>query len=143
MTTIERTVTTTAPPEKVFDFLLDFRNATVWDSGTKSCELVSGDGGPGTVYRNVSAFAGNEVELDYTVEAVDSPTSFTIVGRNDTTTSHDTVTVTPHAAGSTVVYRADFSFSGVARLAGPLMKPLLNRLGDKTAEQLKTSLDRL
>jgi len=143
MTTIERTVTTTAPPEKVFAFLLDFRHATEWDSGTRSCELVSGDGGPGTVYHNVSVFAGNEVELDYTVEAVDAPTSFTIVGRNDTTTSHDTVTVAPHAAGATVVYRAEFSFTGVARLAGPLMKPLLNRLGDKTAEQLKTALDRL
>jgi hypothetical protein len=31
----------------------------------------------------------------------------------------------------------------VAKLAGPLMKPLLDRLGDKTAEQLKSSLDRL
>ena len=38
-TTIERTVTTTAPPEKVFPYLADFRNATEWDSGTDSCEL--------------------------------------------------------------------------------------------------------
>jgi hypothetical protein len=51
--------------------------------------------------------------------------------------------VTPHGSGSTVVYRAEFTFTGVARLAGPLMKPMLDRLGDKTAEQLKTSLDRL
>lgn len=140
-TTIERIITTTAPPERVFPYLVDFRNATEWDSGTKSCELVSGDGGPGTVYRNVSQFAGNEVELLYTVESVDQPT-FVIVGRNDTTTSHDTITVTPHAAGSTVVYRAEFTFSGVARLAAPVMKPLLDRLGDRTAEQLKSTLDR-
>lgn len=142
MTTIERTVTTKAAPDTVFPYLVDFRNATQWDSGTKSCELVSGDGGPGTVYKNVSAFAGNEVELDYTVDTVDQPT-FVIVGHNDTTTSRDTITVTPHGTGSTVVYRAEFTFSGVAKLAGPLMKPLLDRLGDKTAEQLKSSLDRL
>ena len=72
--TIERTVTTAAPPEKVFPYLVDFRNATEWDSGTESCELVSGDGGPGTVYRNVSTFAGNTVELEYTVDAVEQPT---------------------------------------------------------------------
>ena len=143
MTTIERTVSTTSPPEKVLPYLLDFRNATEWDSGTVSCELVSGDGGPGTTYRNVSEFAGNTVHLEYTVEAVDGST-FVIVGRNDSTTSHDTITVTPHGTrGSTVVYRAEFTFTGVAKLAVPLMKPLLDRLGDRTAEQLKTALDRL
>jgi uncharacterized protein YndB with AHSA1/START domain len=141
-TVIERTVTTTSPPEKVFAYLVDFRNAQEWDSGTKTCERVSGDGGPGTVYRNVSEFMGNTVELEYTAETVEQPT-FVIVGHNDTTTSHDTITVTPHGSGSTVVYRAEFTFTGVARLAGPLMKPMLDRLGDKTAEQLKTSLDRL
>ena len=83
--TIERTVTTTAAPEKVFPYLVDFRNATEWDSGTESCERVSGDGGPGTVYKNVSKFAGNTVELEYTVDAVEQP-RFVIVGRNDTTT---------------------------------------------------------
>ena len=141
-TVIERTVTTTSPPEKVFPYLVDFRNAQEWDSGTKTCELVSGDGGPGTVYRNVSEFVGNTVELEYTAQTVEQPT-FVIVGHNDTTTSRDTITVTPHAGGSTVVYRAEFTFSGVAKLAGPLLKPLLDRLGDKTAEQLKSSLDRL
>jgi uncharacterized protein YndB with AHSA1/START domain len=141
-TVIERTVTTTSPPEKVFPYLVDFRNAEEWDSGTKTCELVSGDGGPGTVYRNVSEFVGNTVELEYTAQTVEQPT-FVIVGHNDTTTSRDTITVTPHAGGSTVVYRAEFTFTGVAKLAGPLMKPLLDRLGDKTAEQLKSSLDRL
>ena len=63
---------------------------------------------------------------------------------NETTTSRDTITVTPHGpGGSTVHYRAEFTFTGVARLAGPLMKPLLDRLGDRTAEQLKSALDRL
>ena len=40
-------------------------------------------------------------------------------------------------------YRAEFTFTGLARIAGPLMKPLLDRLGDRTAEQLKSTLDRL
>jgi len=141
-TTVERTVTTSAPPEKVFPYLVDFRNATEWDSGTESCELVSGDGGPGTVYANVSKFAGNTVELEYTVDAVEAQ-RFVIVGRNETTTSRDTITVTPRDGGSTVVYRADFTFTGAARFALPIVKPLLNRLGDKTAEQLGAALERL
>jgi hypothetical protein len=144
MTTIERTVATTASPERVFGYLLDFRNATEWDSGTLSCTLVSGDGGPGTVYRNVSHVAGNDVELEYTVESVNEPHEFVIVGRNDSTTSRDTVTVSAHGeTGARVVYHAEFTFSGMARVATPLLKPILDRLGDKTAEQLKTALDRL
>ena len=111
-------MTTTAPPEKVFPYLADFRNATEWDSGTDSCELVSGDGGPGTVYKNVSKFVGNTVELEYTVDAVEQP-RFVIVGRNDTTTSQDTITVTPNDGGSTVVYRADFTFTGLRPVRRP------------------------
>ena len=64
MTTIERTVSTTAPPERVLAYLLDFRNTTQWDAGTVSCERVSGDGGRGTVYRNASELAGNTIELE-------------------------------------------------------------------------------
>ncbi len=143
MTTIERAVTTAAPPDKVFPYLVDFRNAEEWDSGTRSCERISGDGGVGTVYHNVSTFVGNTVELDYTVEEIAQP-RFVIVGRNDTTTSHDTITVTPtDDGGSLVLYRAEFTFTGLARFATPVIKPLLERLGDATAEQLESALGRL
>ena len=71
-TTIERRVTTTTDPDRVFAYLADFRNAKQWDSGTTSCELVSGDGGPGTVYRNVSAFAGTTVGRSSTIICRDS-----------------------------------------------------------------------
>lgn len=139
--TVERTIRTGAAPEVVFPYLVDFRNATEWDAGTDSCERVSGDGGVGTVYRNVSTFAGRSVELEYTTEKVAEP-EFVVVGRNASTTSHDTITVRPDGTGSSVTYRADFDFSGPARFLGPIMKPLLERLGDRTAAQLKETLDR-
>lgn len=143
MTTVERTITTTASPEVVFPYLVDFRNATEWDAGTVSCERVSGDGGPGTVYKNVSKFMGNEVELEYTTDTVQEP-RFVIIGRNDSTTSHDEITVLPaEGGGSTVVYHAEFTFSGLSKIAAPLLKPFLDKLGNDTAEQLKSALDRL
>ncbi len=140
-TTVERTIRTSTSAEEVFPYLADFRNATEWDAGTVSCERVSGDGGPGTRYKNVSKFAGNTVELEYTTEEVTAP-RFVIVGRNRTTTSHDTITVRPDGTGAEVTYRADFEFTGAARFLGPLMTPLLGRLGDRTAAQLKEALDR-
>lgn len=140
-TTIERTIRTSAPADEAFAYLVDFRNATEWDAGTVSCERLSGDGGPGTVYRNVSTFAGNTVELEYTTQSVAQP-QFVIVGRNRTTTSHDTVTVRPDGTGSAVTYRAVFEFTGPARFLGPVLTPLLERLGDRTAARLKEALDR-
>ena len=98
MPTVQRTVTTTAPPERVLPYLLDFENAVEWDSGTVTCQLLSGDGSPGTVWHNVSKFAGRTVDLDYTLESV-TETSFVIVGRNETTTSRDTITVVPDGSG--------------------------------------------
>ena len=142
MPTVQRTVTTTAPPTRVLPYLLDFENAPEWDAGTVTCTLRSGDGGPGTVWHNVSTFAGRTVDLDYTLESV-TETGFVIVGRNETTTSRDTITVTPDGSGSSVDYRADFSFTGLGRWLWPVAMPLLSKLGNDTARTLKTALDRL
>ncbi|WP_161988641.1 SRPBCC family protein [Pedococcus bigeumensis] len=142
MPTVQRTIATSAPPTRALLYLLDFENAVEWDSGTVSCELLSGDGSPGTVWHNVSKFAGRKVDLDYTLERV-SQTSFVIVGRNETTTSRDTITVVPDGSGSSVDYRAEFSFTGLGRFLWPVAMPLLNKLGNDTARTLKTALDRL
>lgn len=143
MITLHRSVTSTADPHAGFVYLADFSNAAEWDSGTVSCERVSGDGGVGTRYRNVSRFGGRNVELEYTVEEVDEPT-FVIVGRNKNTTGRDTIVVTPGPAGGCRVdYTAEFEFSGLARYLGPVVRPLLDRLGDNTARQLTECLNRL
>ncbi len=143
MPIVKRTVEITASPQAVYAYLADFENAREWDSGTVSCTRVSGDGGPGTVYRNVSRFAGREITLDYTVELKAEPT-FVIVGHNKTTTSHDTIVVRPGAeGGSAVDYIAHFTFTGPAKWLGPLVVPLLERLATKTATTLHAALAHL
>ncbi len=140
--TLHRTVTTTTPADRVFAYLADFRNAVEWDSGTVSCTRLSGEGGPGSVYRNVSRFAGREVSLDYTVLTRSAPV-LVFEGRNATVLGRDTITITEHGEGARVDYLAEFTFSGVARWLGPLVQPLLERLGDQTAAQLTRALDAL
>lgn len=142
MTTLHRTVRSSADAGTAFAYLADFGNAVEWDSGTVSCDRVSGDGGPGTVYRNVSRFAGREVELEYTVERLEAPT-VVLVGRNATTRSTDTITVRPVDGGCEVDYRADFEFSGPARFVGPLLRPLLEGLANRTEQTLADALERL
>jgi Polyketide cyclase / dehydrase and lipid transport len=141
MPTLKRTVQSRCEAGRAFAYLCDFENAVEWDSGTVRCTRTSGDGGPGTVYHNVSKFVGRQVELDYTVESVAEP-RFVIVGRNATATSRDTIVVTPRGEGCEVVYRADFTFTGGARFLGPVMQVFLERLGDATARTLREALDR-
>jgi len=98
--TLRRTVTTRWDADSVFAYLLDFEHAEEWDSGTVSCERLTGDGGIGTRYRNVSKFLGRETTLDYEVEKIVPGRNFVITGENKTVISKDTVIVTP-SAGST------------------------------------------
>lgn len=138
---VERTVHTSTAPDIVAEYLADFRNAAEWDSGTVSCDLVSGDGGPGSHYRNVSRFAGREVELDYVLDEA-SPERIRLTGRAGPTTAHDTITIRPDGAGGTQVdYHAEFEFGLAARLAAPVVRLLLDRLADDTAATLAAALD--
>ena len=69
---IQRTVETPAAPAAVFAYLSDFTTTTEWDPGTVSTTRVSGDGGVGTEYHNVSTFMGRETELTYRVTEHDA-----------------------------------------------------------------------
>ena len=82
--TLRRTVTTRWDADSVFAYLLDFEHAEEWDSGTVSCERLTGDGGIGTRYRNVSKFLGRETTLDYEVEKIVPGRNFVITGENKT-----------------------------------------------------------
>ena len=141
--TVSRTFTTTAPPEAVHDYLADFTNAEEWDPGTVSCERVAGDGGVGTVYRNVSSFLGRTSEITYTTVEVERPTRIHLTGHNQQFDGHDVLGVRASGTGSEVTYTAEFAFSGAARFAAPLVAAYLPVLARKTVDQLRTCLDGL
>lgn len=138
---IVRTLTTRWDAESVLTYLLDFTSAEEWDAGTLSCTLLSGDGGVGTRYRNVSKFLGRQTTLDYRVESISPGHEFVITGQNKTVTSRDTITVRASGSGAEVVYRAEMTFHGFAALVSPLLTPFLKRLGDDTEAQLRRTLD--
>ena len=139
---ITRTFSTTAAPDVAHAYLADFRNAEEWDPGTRTCERMAGDGGVGTTYRNVSSFLGREVEVEYVAAELVPPTRVHLRGSNEQFEGHDIFTVRAAGAGSEVTYRADMHFSGLARLATPLVALYLPFLASKTVEQLGSSLDR-
>lgn len=141
MMQLDRTVTVPRPVDRVFGFLADFTTTEQWDPGTVSTERLSGDGGVGTRYRNVSRFLGRRTELDYVVADLQAPRLIRLRGRNSTVTATDTMQIAATDDGATRGrYRAEFEFHGPARLIAPLLWPALQRLGDRAAAQLCATL---
>jgi len=139
----KRTLVTSTPPGPVFDFLTDFRNAEQWDPGTVTCQLVEGDTGVGSVYRNVSSFFGKSMEITYTTVERDEGRRVVFRGHNDGFTGLDRLVVGASGAGSEVTYEVEYELHGSARLAQPLAAAYLPLLARKTMRQLGSTLDHL
>jgi uncharacterized protein YndB with AHSA1/START domain len=138
---IERVITVGQPVGAVFSYLADFETTNEWDPGTVRTTRIAGDGGAGTMYRNVSKFAGRETELLYTAVELREPGLLRFRGVNKTVTAHDTIKLEPVASGGTeLTYRAEFVFKGVARWLAPLLRRQFSKLGDDAARQLQTVL---
>ncbi len=148
---IERSVTVGQPVDRVFAYLSDFTNTTEWDPGTVRTERVAGDGGVGTRYHNVSKFLGRQTELDYLVVEHVPGERFALRGENATVVAKDSMTFVRTMTGTgegasestTVTYRADFEFKGVAKLVAPLLAPAFKKLGDEAEQGLRDALGRL
>ncbi|GAA2745596.1 SRPBCC family protein [Terrabacter aerolatus] len=141
MPSVTRSFTVRPAPAAVIDYLKDFANAEEWDPGTESCTRVGeGPVAVGAHWHNVSKIAGVTTELDYElVELTDS--RIVLVGRNDSATSTDTITVLPSGDGSEITYHADLGLHGLANLAAPAMKLVFEKLADDTEEQLTRVLE--
>ena len=145
---ISRTIETTTPLHAAFGYLSDFTTTEEWDPGTVRTTRTSGDGGPGTVYHNVSRFMGRETELDYTVTELVEGRRFVLRGVNKTVHATDTMTFEETASGGTRVrYDADFAFQGVVGAVAPLLTPALwlafKKLGDEAEKGMTRCLDGL
>ncbi len=144
MTTVSRTFTVKPDPAVVIDYLKDFAHAEEWDPGTESC--TRNGSGPievGASWHNVSKIAGQSTELTYTLEKLTDDT-VVVVGRNETATSTDTITVLPASGGgSEVTYEAVIEMSGAAKLADPLVKVVFEKIGNDTEDDMTVVLNRL
>ena len=144
MTTVTRTVTTATPPDRVWDFLSDFTTVTQWDPNTPDCRLVEGEGDVGSVYAINSVFRNRTTHLEYTVRTRVPREHLVLHGENRTVSVVEDMTFTAtDDGGTTVTYRADFTFHGAARLATPFLGRALEGIADDARGGMQTALDAL
>ena len=143
MPAVERAFTVTAPPTVVLDYLSDFTNTEQWDPATQqTVRIDDGPIQPGATWRNTSRVFGRDAEITYTLQQRTGD-SLVFVGRNDTLTSTDTITVRHHGAGSEVTYHVDLDLHGIAVLAAPVMKLEFEKLAHDTERRLTEVLNTL
>lgn len=135
---VERTFTVASSPEGVVEYLRDFSRTEQWDPGTVTCTRI--DDGPvevGARWRNVSTFLGRKTELVYELTR-DDPQCLQFVGRNDTATATDDISITAGPAPGTtkIAYHAHLEFNGLAKLGAPVAKLALEKLGTDTEKSL-------
>lgn len=135
---VERTFTVASSPEGVVEYLRDFARSEQWDPGTVSCTRL--DEGPvevGSRWRTVSTFLGRKTELVYELTR-DDPDGLQFVGRNDTATARDDISIKPGATPGTtrIGYHAHLEFNGLAKLGAPVAKLALEKLGTDTERSL-------
>lgn len=140
MPAIERIITVPGDREQIWAYLSDFTHTEEWDPPTRTTERVSGDGGVGTRYRNVSTFLGKETEATYTVVGYDAPQRFELEGEAGSMRLHDIITLEQDGPDVHVHYRAEFHPQGAAKVVTPLLPPGLKVLGDSAAKQMEKVL---
>ena len=130
--------------DAVFAYLADFTTTEGWDPGTVRTVRLSGDGGLGTRYLNTSRFAGRTSDLIYEVVALKPGNSLQLRGENASLIAVDTITVTPHPSGrSLITYRIQFAFQGWLRWLEPLLRLPVTRLLDEGVSGLRRELARI
>lgn len=142
MIVIDETVWTDAQPGEVFEYLADFTTTTEWEPGTMRTTRIHGDGGLGTVYRNISMFAGRRTELEYLVVLIEPGHRIRLRGENSSLIAYDTITVLPNRGGTLVCYRAEFAFRGVLAVVEPLLRIPVRALGAAGVAGMRAALSR-
>ena len=143
MIVVERTFTVGTTPWAVLAYLKDFGNAQEWDRAAQ--HTTRRDGGPlqpGATWRQARRVLGISAELTWTlIEAIGDRLVFH--GRNEAATCTDTVWVRAAPGGTEVTYRVELEMHGLAKLATPVMKIELEKLGTEGVAGLSRALNQL
>ncbi|MFE0651957.1 SRPBCC family protein [Streptomyces sp. NPDC059534] len=138
---MERSFVVRLPVRELVAYAEDFARTEEWDPGTVSCVRL--DDGPvrtGARWRNTSRFRGRTTELEYRL-AVQEPGRLVFVGENRTVTAVDDLRFGDEGGSTRLTYRASLTFKGLAKLAGPFLRPEFERLADQVSARFPAAAE--
>ncbi|HSS80882.1 MAG TPA: SRPBCC family protein [Gaiellaceae bacterium] len=139
---IRKDVEVGRPLAEVFDYVADFSNAAEWDPGVvEARKLTDGPVRVGSEFDVVALFRGNRHRFHYVVTGLEPQRRVVLSGEGDRAASVDEIVLEPAGDGTRITYIADFHLKGIFRPAGPLLVPVMSRMGDDALAGLKSVLD--
>jgi len=143
--TIERTVRAQRPVDEVSHYLSDFRTTAQWDPHTHKCTRTdSGPLGVGSQFANTQKFGPLRSTLHYRVEDYQPGRSIKLMSSSSLLTATDTMRFDPTPDGGTqVTYTAQFEFAKPAKAMEPVLRRVLEKVGDDGAAGMEKALQRL
>jgi len=139
---IRKEVEVARPLAEVFDYVVDFSNAAEWDPGVAEArKLTEGPVRVGSEFDVVALFRGNRHRFRYVVTGLEPQRRVVLSGEGDRAASVDEIALEPAGDGTRITYIADFHLKGIFRPAGPLLMPVMGRMGDEALAGLKSELD--
>jgi carbon monoxide dehydrogenase subunit G len=139
---IQKQIEVRRPLAEVFEYLVDFSNAAEWDPGVAEArKLTDGAVRVGSEFDVVALFRGKRHRFRYVVTGLEPQRRVVLAGDGERAASVDEIAVEPAGDGTRITYIADFHLKGIFRPAGPLLAPMINRMGDDALAGLKSVLD--
>lgn len=130
-------------PERVFDFISDFRHAPLWDPRTREVRLL--DDLPirrGTRFSLTAAVFGLTLELPYTILEYQRPTKLVFAGTTALFDYRERVTISPVREGTRIEWDAHMQLRSVLALGNPVLALLYQHIGDDAVGGIAAALER-
>lgn len=142
MTRVETTVTVNRPLDEVFDFISNFENNPLWQSGVQQAKITSeGPLDVGTTYSQLAKFLGRPVKSEF--EVIEFESRKLVKGRSTTGSFPITFTrsVEFGQGGTKVTAVIEGDASGFFRLAEPILSRIVQRQVTADYRNLKDHLE--
>ncbi|CAN5248284.1 SRPBCC family protein [soil metagenome] len=131
------------PLAEAFAYVADFSNSAEWDPGIPEARMITDRPvRQGSEFEVVALFRGKRQRFHYVVTAFEAERRIVLTGEGEKARSVDEIKFEPAGADTRIVYVADIRLRGIARVAEPLLAPIMNRMADDALAGLKTVLDR-
>jgi Polyketide cyclase / dehydrase and lipid transport len=135
------TLRTPRPAEEVFQYLARFDHVAEWDPGVVAA-TPPGDGvvAIGTSFDLEVRFGRRTLPLRYEVVLLEEGRMIELLAEHPVLRSRDRIEVSADPEGTVVTYDATLSLKGAWAVLSPLLAWQFNKIGDRAAEGLRTTL---
>lgn len=130
------------PAAQAFDFISDFRHASLWDPRTRSVrKLTEGPIQRGSRFMLTANLLGLSPEFPYEITTYERPTQLVFEGQTPFFRYHERVTFREDSGGTAIEWDAKMFLRSVLVLGNPILSLVYQRIGNDATSGIVPALD--